>query len=615
MVGFYEIVAKLPSDVEEHLPGASDSFIKWVTEKQWSLPPESDMDINLIETPQLTIADKLTRTLLDEWSRMTRKDTTYFAQMEKGKEWFHVHILISVNDIKSLVLGRYVNQIRKTIVKVIYRNVEPQLPDWLSIAKTRIGGPNRVHDEGYIPAYLLPKKQSELQWAWTNIDRFSSACLNLSERDRICRDLRPLPSASQESQISIESDSSGVPRRVSRAVIDYMALVKWLVEKGITSERAWMREDADSYLSYNATGAARAQVKASLDNACRIMANTKTAADYLIGKDFPEDMSENRLYRIFELNGYNPAYAASILVGWCQRGFGKRNTVWLFGPATTGKTNIAEAIAHAVPFFGCVNWTNENFPFNDCVDKMVIWWEEGKMTAKVVESAKAILGGSIVRVDQKCKSSAQVEQTPVIITSNTNMCEVVDGNSTSFEHRQPLEDRMFKFELLVRLPPDFGKISKAEVRAFFAWGQANRQEVEPTFSVRKIPALFQKRRAPEGAEPLESINPGKRARPSLDSEPVTETDAPADFAQRYVNKCSKHLGMLQMLFPCKICERMNLTVDICLPHGEKDCQICFPRAEGDGESDPEPCVVHDNHDVPSHDWDFNVCLDDKNKEQ
>lgn len=77
--------------------------------------------------------------------------------------------------------------------------------------------------------------------------------------------------------------------------------------------------------------------------------------------------------------------------------------MWLFGPVTTSKTNIAEA--HAVPFYGCVSWTNENVPFNDCMDKMVIQWKECKMTAKVMESAKAMgEGGSTVQVDQKCKS-------------------------------------------------------------------------------------------------------------------------------------------------------------------------------------------------------------------
>lgn len=74
-----------------------------------------------------------------------------------------------------------------------------------------------------------------------------------------------------------------------------------------------------------------------------------------------------------------------------------------------------------MPFYGYVNWTKENFLFNNCVDKMLIWWEEGKMTAKIVEAAKSILGGSKVRVDQKCKSSQQIDSMPVIITNNTDM--------------------------------------------------------------------------------------------------------------------------------------------------------------------------------------------------
>lgn len=613
-MSFYELVVKIPHDLEENVPGAADSFVNWLLNKRWELPEGSDLDLDKIDQPQLTLSDKIQRTILTDWRRITRSPgIKYFVQFEKGSCYYHMHVLLEVGDVKSLVVGRYVSQMRKTIVKVVYRDIEPRLPDWMALAKTKTNGANRMRDEGYIPAYLLPKRQPELQWAWTNIQKFERAALNVSERRRVCEEEYADLALSQQSDASQNNYSESAPRRVGRAAFDYMALVKWLVEKGITSERAWMREDSDSYLSYNATGASRAQIKSSLDNACRIMANTKTAADYLIGDEVPEDIEDNRMFRIFKLNGYDPAYAASVLLGWCQRGFGKRNTVWLFGPATTGKTNIAEAIAHSVPFFGCVNWTNENFPFNDCVDKMVIWWEEGKMTAKVVESAKAILGGSIVRVDQKCKSSAQIEQTPVIITSNTNMCEVIDGNSTSFEHRQPLEDRMFKFELLHRLPPDFGKITKAEVRGFFAWAKSVRVEVEPAFSVKKIPALFLKRPRPEGAEPSEAINPGKKARHESFAPETLPEEEPANFALRYVHKCSRHLAMNQMLFPCRNCERMNLNCNICVPHGVSDCTICFPRLEPDGA--PEPSVVHDNHDLPVDNWDFYVNLDDKNKEQ
>lgn len=99
---------------------------------------------------------------------------------------------------------------------------------------------------------------------------------------------------------------------------------------------------------------------------------------------------------------------------------------------------------------------------------MLIWWKEGKMTAKVVESAKAILGGAKGRVDHKCKSSVQIDATPVIITSSSNMGCIIEGNSTNFEHEQPLQDRMFKFELTQRLIRDFGKITKQEVKDFLA---------------------------------------------------------------------------------------------------------------------------------------------------
>ena len=99
------------------------------------------------------------------------------------------------------------------------------------------------------------------------------------------------------------------------------------------------------------------------------------------------------MFQLFSIHKCNPLLAANLWVRWCRRKFNKRNAIGLYRPATTGKTNFAEAAAQAVPFYGCVNWTNENFTFNGCVDKMIIWWEEGQMTNKVVESAKAILGG------------------------------------------------------------------------------------------------------------------------------------------------------------------------------------------------------------------------------
>lgn len=607
-MSFYEIIIRVPHDIEEHLPGISDYFVEWIVNKEWTLPDWSDFDLSLIDTPQLTLAEKIQREFTTEWVKITKeKNFDYFIQFERGEKFYHLHTLISVNGMKSMVLGRYLSQIKQRLVSQIYRGIEPNIPDWLAVTKLKKEGANRIRDKGYIPAYLLPKTQSELQWAWTSMEEYKLATLNLEERRRLVEEFKAELAAEralkEESQQSEEGSKN--PRWRSKTTAKYMELVNWLVERGITSERDWIREDQESYLSFNSTGTARGQIKAALDNASRIMSTSKEAADYLIGQDVPDDITSNRVYRIFNMNGYDPKYAGSILVGWCKRQFGKRNTIWLFGPATTGKTNIAEAIAHAVPFYGCVNWTNENFPFNDCVDKMIIWWEEGKMTAKVVESAKAILGGSMVRVDQKCKSSSQIDQTPVIVTSNTNMCAVIDGNSTTFEHQQPLEDRMFKFELTRRLDSDFGKISKKEIRDFMAWANVNQIPVNHEFRVKRAAPIFNISHAQKGEE-TEVIKGCKRPRsPSFDAE-KPEREEPENFALRYVNKCSHHLNFITMAFPCQKCDRMNQTVDVCFTHGTKSCEICFPKEIKIEEeicqkieiSEPEEEVIPDPYGEP-----------------
>lgn len=608
---FYSIVIRLPSDFTEEVPGLKDAFFDWITSDRNPLPDWSDMDEGQIEKPYQILADKMVRECARKWDQLcSRPGQPFFAQLEKGAENMHVHLLLSSKVIASFVAGRFFKHVVSHVVQTVYRGCAPTEDGWFDVRKAGNHRANLIQSEGFIPAYLLPKRQSELQWAWTNIEKYERATLSIAERARLVAEWHA------EHPPREQADPSA-PVKNAKSVAEYMALVQWLVDNGIATEKEWMRESTQSYLSYNATGTSRAQIKAALDNACRIMINTKTASDYLIGQNPPADVEENRIYRLFALNGYDPAYAGSVLLGWCRTGFGKRNTIWLFGPATTGKTNLAEAISHSVPFYGCVNWTNENFPFNDCVDKMIIWWEEGKMTSKVVESAKAILGGSKVRVDQKCKNSQQIEPTPVIITSNTNMCEVVDGNSTTFEHRQPLEDRMFKFELTVRLQPTFGKITKQEVREFFKWAELNQRDVDYAFLVKKTGQSDSGGGEKRRAEATKDEPPAKRvffydgASEGTDVRPAAGESDSVNFAERYVSKCSKHLSWSNMMYPCKACERMNLDVNVCTPHGTRDCVECFPSPA------PIPIVDHDYCQMPIADSDFYVvgCIDDVNKEQ
>lgn len=620
MVSFYEIIVELPSDIDTQLPNASDHFVNWVINKEWELPEDADWDMSEVDTCQLTLGDKIQREIIKMWKDIANDpDAKYFVQLEKADAYFHLHILLDCCNTKPFVFGRYVKQMEKKIVEKVYRGVVPQIENWMRITKTKqVGGGNKIRAQSYIPAYLLPKRQPEVQWAWTNIEEYIKAVLHAEMRHSLSEaHLESVSLPSSKDQLA--RNESGAPIIASRCSKRYMELVDWLVEQGITSEKAWLIESKESFRSFQASSNSARQIKTALASAIQEMLLTKSAEDYLVGKDpVSEEIKENRIYKIMEMNGYDPLYVGNIFVGWSKHQFGKRNTLWLFGPATTGKTNIAEAIAHAVPFYGCVNWTNENFPFNDCCDKMIIWWEEGKMTNKIVETAKAILGGSKVRVDQKCKSSIQLDPTPVIITSNTNMCYVVDGNTTTFEHQQPLQDRMFRFELTKRLPDDFGKVTKKEVREFFKWAADNTVEVTSEFNVRKAvlkktndspkdesqESRGVKRPAPSGGE--DDIKPPPKRERSFCETQLPEEN-PSYYTNRYKLKCSRHLGWTMMKYRCLDCERVNMNYNQCMIHKKISCKECFPDYEDkeeqdiDFEPEPEPepepdirvpCAIH-----------------------
>ena len=596
-------MVKLPNDFAEDLPGLPEGLENAFLNATFRLPDDSDMDPDQIEPVYQYIADKICREMVYEWGqKIKNKNFQHFTQLEKSENYYHLHCLFERGNAQSMVVGRYMNQMKKRVIDWVYAGITPTTENWMHVVKTsRNQGANKTYDEGYIPTYLLPKSQSELQWAWTSMPEYIKATLNLQERSRLVKEFQETLSARRSEKEESGFDESGAPSKRSKSVAEYMSLVDWLVENGITTEKQWIQENKTSYLSYNASSSSRSQIKSALENACKVMSLTKEASDYLIGRSVPADITRNRIWRIFWLNGYDPAYAGSVLVGWCRRQFGKRNTVWLYGPATTGKTNIAEAVSHAVPFYGCVNWTNENFPFNDCVDKMIIWWEEGRMTTKVVESAKAILGGSKVRVDQKCKSSQQIDPTPVIVTSNTNMCIVADGNTTTYEHQQPLEDRMFKFTLNHRLPDDFGKVTKDEVKEFFAWANAHLVPVNHEFNVSHRPKriLEEEEPQPEAKRPLvETVDSTPSETDIRDESPPaasvaepepSETDVPVTDSDRYLSDTDL------------LCKQMNLSRAL---------------AESDLFRFPTPMVVHDySHCPPIKELQCNVDLDDVNKEQ
>nr|QEV86845.1 nonstructural protein 1 [Bocaparvovirus carnivoran5]QEV86962.1 NS1 [Bocaparvovirus carnivoran6] len=176
----------------------------------------------------------------------------------------------------------------------------------------------------------------------------------------------------------------------------------------------------------------------------------------------------NKCWQLLLKQGYNPWQAGHWLCCVLSRKAGKQNTVNFFGPASTGKTNMAKAIVNAVKLYGCVNHQNRNFIFNDCAAKLVVWWEECLMHTDWVEQAKCILGGTEFRIDRKHKESHLLPQTPVIISTNNNIYQATGGNCITHVHETPLRERVVQFNFMKRLETTFGEINPKEIAEWLA---------------------------------------------------------------------------------------------------------------------------------------------------
>nr|QTE04061.1 MAG: nonstructural protein 1 [Turdus pallidus parvoviridae sp.] len=99
----------------------------------------------------------------------------------------------------------------------------------------------------------------------------------------------------------------------------------------------------------------------------------------------------------------------------------KKNCMWIWGPSNTGKSTVAAAFIDYF-FPTCVGKPDNNdrtsFPFNACVNKRVIFWEEPTIHPQNVEDVKCLMSGTTFSTDIKYQSAVEIHKTPVLVTCN-----------------------------------------------------------------------------------------------------------------------------------------------------------------------------------------------------
>nr|AVR53754.1 nonstructural protein 1 [Protoparvovirus rodent3] len=260
----------------------------------------------------------------------------------------------------------------------------------------------------------------------------------------------------------------------TRKEVSIKTTLKELVQKRVTSPEDWMMLQPDSYIEMMAQPGGENLLKNTLEICTLTLARTKSAFDLILEKAETRKLQSfvlgsTRTCKIFELHGWNYIKVCHAICCVLNRQGGKRNTILFHGPASTGKSIIAQAIAQAVGNVGCYNAANVNFPFNDCTNKNLIWVEEAGNFGQQVNQFKAICSGQTIRIDQKGKGSKQIEPTPVIMTTNENVTVVRIGCEERPEHTQPIRDRMLNLNLTRTLPGNFGLIDNSEWPLICAW--------------------------------------------------------------------------------------------------------------------------------------------------
>lgn len=104
----------------------------------------------------------------------------------------------------------------------------------------------------------------------------------------------------------------------------------------------------------------------------------------------------------------------------CEKKIPKKNTIFIHGAASSGKSWFADCISAFYLSIGHIkNFVRgQNFPFNDCVCRRILLWNEPSIMGSAYDTVKMICAGDPCPCAVKYEGDGKITRTPVIFTSN-----------------------------------------------------------------------------------------------------------------------------------------------------------------------------------------------------
>lgn len=134
---------------------------------------------------------------------------------------------------------------------------------------------------------------------------------------------------------------------------------------------------------------------------------------------------------------------------WITKKNGKKNTLCIVGPSNTGKTSFFRGLRQNCPTGEVVN--GQNFNYEGLVDCYLGVWDEPLCADEQAEKFKQIAGGEPCAVAVKHKKPYQLDQVPMIITTNRDFWFWCPTQEAMFRNR--FEIYNFKYDATTKFFP------------------------------------------------------------------------------------------------------------------------------------------------------------------